>query len=342
MVTSEHATDGTAPVPAELAARLVRVLHPGSVFELGCGSGELVTALRAIGVEARGREADATLARSCPDETAPHIEHGALDEPLDDKYDLIMSIDSLDHLDADLAARSIELAVAHSDRVLIGSSAPGDARNAPEDLAAVLASHGFLRSVSSGTGLLPAHLVLYERHAAPSIIEVVRSSERTARRRELELSELRGRVGELEADLAALGQHSTSGADSAQFARQLETATAERDRAVEEFARARSELEAATARFESRIDGIERESAEARAELHERRLEVLRLRDRVIGREAELGTALGRLAEAESELQASTDLSIRYQEVVGTRSWRLLWKVMAPYRWVRERLAEVR
>jgi hypothetical protein len=65
------------------------------------------------------------------------------------------------------------------------------------------------------------------------------------------------------------------------------------------------------------------------ASLHE---ELLRLRDEVIGKEAELGTALGRVAELESYVHRYEGVTAHYEAVLQSRSWRLARLLTAPVR----------
>lgn len=78
-----------------------------------------------------------------------------------------------------------------------------------------------------------------------------------------------------------------------------------------------------------------RSNTEVAAENEQLHKEVLKLRDHVIGKEAELATALGRTAELEAYVQRYEPL----QHVLASRSWRLSQKLTAPLRKVRERRA---
>lgn len=72
-------------------------------------------------------------------------------------------------------------------------------------------------------------------------------------------------------------------------------------------------------------------------ERQELRKELLRLRDALVGREAELGTAEGRLAEMHAMLIRQEHIEKRLDEVLGSRSWRLMWALGAPLRAARSR-----
>lgn len=81
--------------------------------------------------------------------------------------------------------------------------------------------------------------------------------------------------------------------------------------------------------------GVGRAAVDARvAELEE---EVLRLRDRVIGAEAELGTALGEVAELREWNMRYTGLAERLDAMQRSRSWRAMWVLGAPVRLLRSR-----
>ena len=49
-------------------------------------------------------------------------------------------------------------------------------------------------------------------------------------------------------------------------------------------------------------------------------------------------TALGRVRELESEVASLLPLAGRYEEVVGSTTWRLMWVALGPYRQARARL----
>jgi hypothetical protein len=63
--------------------------------------------------------------------------------------------------------------------------------------------------------------------------------------------------------------------------------------------------------------------------------EVLRLRDEVIGLEAELGQAKGRVAEMTVQIQRYESMRQRLDAILGSTSWRLVWAAGAPLRRLR-------
>jgi SAM-dependent methyltransferase len=67
------------------------------------------------------------------------------------------------------------------------------------------------------------------------------------------------------------------------------------------------------------------------------REEVLRLRDELVGKEAELGTAAGRVAELEAFLQRYEALAGHVEAVYKSRTWRLARAIGSPVRLIKSR-----
>ena len=64
--------------------------------------------------------------------------------------------------------------------------------------------------------------------------------------------------------------------------------------------------------------------------------EVLKLRDEVIGLQAELGSAKGRIAEMTVQIQRYESMRQRLEAILGSTSWRLVWAAGAPLRKLRQ------
>jgi SAM-dependent methyltransferase len=101
----------------------------------------------------------------------------------------------------------------------------------------------------------------------------------------------------------------------------------------------RTQLLQLQSRLEELTSGVEGERrlddlAEERDQL---RKEILRLRDLVVGRDAELATALGRVEELNAMLQRYGNLEARLNDVLESNSWRLAQAAGLPLRKLRER-----
>jgi SAM-dependent methyltransferase len=112
---------------------------------------------------------------------------------------------------------------------------------------------------------------------------------------------------------------------------------------VLDYDRAWSELRVETLEQRRGLVDMQRKIEEARssgshAEVEQLRKEVLRLRDLVIGREAELATALGRVEELEAMVGRYANLEQRLSEVLSSNSWRLTQAAGLPLRKLRGRM----
>lgn len=111
---------------------------------------------------------------------------------------------------------------------------------------------------------------------------------------------------------------------------------------VLDYDRAWSELRAETIEQRRALLDLQRRLEEAQAnatpeEVEHLRKEVLRLRDLVVGKDAELGTALGRIEELTAMLGRYANLEQRLSDVLQSNSWRLTQAAALPLRKLRER-----
>lgn len=83
------------------------------------------------------------------------------------------------------------------------------------------------------------------------------------------------------------------------------------------------------------LDTEDSEVAALRRQQAELKEEVLRLRDEVIGKDAELGGARGRIAEMDAHIQQYESMRQRLEAILGSRSWRMVWAAGAPVRKIR-------
>ena len=108
---------------------------------------------------------------------------------------------------------------------------------------------------------------------------------------------------------------------------------------VLDYDRAWSELRAESLALRAALAEARREldNRSTAAEAEELRKEVLRLRDLVVGRDAELATALGKVTEMESMIGRYDHLEQRLQAVLESNSWRIGQLVTRPLHALRKR-----
>jgi SAM-dependent methyltransferase len=284
-----------------VADAIVSQLGPLTVLDAGCAKGLLVAALRERGVEADGFDLSEYAVADPPEAARGHVRVGSVTEPIEGHYDLVTCIEVIEHVDpADAPAAVANLAAA-GDRLLL-SSTPGD-RDEP--------THVNIQPPERWSQLLAAHGMFRDfRHDASYLSPwavLYRSGDPSLVDLVLDYdrawAELR--VESLEQRRGILAMQA-----------QLEAQRAELDDA-------RADLPAAVERLTD-----EREKL---------RKEVLRLRDLVIGREAELATALGHLAERDAMLGRFANLEQRLNDVLESNSWRLTQAVGLPLRRLRQR-----
>ncbi len=249
----EHAPDDVA----RIARRIVTDLQPESVLDAGSGLDPLAERLRELDVDA------VSLAE--PD---------TVTEPLDRKYDLVISVEVLQRASPANTEKIIENLCAASDRLLFSSSPFDYAEpthvnvHAPEDWSAQFARQGFVRNIDFDASFITPWTALYERSHA-LLPEVVRSYDRAWWQLRSEVRQVREKVLELHAQLE-------EGAGPV----------------AEENLRLREDL--------------------------------LVARDELLGHEARLGEALGRIEVLESELRRHEAATAEAQRLLGSRTGRAL------------------
>ena len=237
---------------AAIADRIVADIRPRTVLDAGCAMGLLVAALRARGVEAYGIDLSEYAIAQAPAEASPYCRVGSVAEPFPQRYDLIVSIEVLEHMPQAEAERAIANFCAHADDVLF-SSTPFDYREAthfsvqpPEVWAELFARQGLYRDVDfDGTFIAPWAARFRRRDEPPH--RIARDYERRFWALWKENADLRGLALEMRGQLAAqaeavrasedlrqqLAQRTAEAADLARRASWLEGQARDARRALE-------------------------------------------------------------------------------------------------------------
>jgi len=273
---------------SKIADNIVRDLRPTSVLDAGCAMGFLVEALRARGVEAWGIDVSDYAISQVDESVSEYCEVGSLSQPLSRRYDLIVSIEVLEHIPATETAIALGNLCAATDRLLL-STTPDDYGEAthhnvqpPETWSAALAREGFLREVDHNVSYVTPWAALYTRREE-SLEETVRRYDRSWTRQRREADQLR------DALLAA----------------------------QERFADLEEKPE-------------ESPPPELLVELNNANEEILRLRDLLIGMDAELGAARGKLAEMEDRAKRIEGAKVRIESKVPVfgKLAGMLWRLL--------------
>lgn len=136
-----------------VADHIVRTIAPRTVLDAGCAMGFLVEALRERGVEAYGVDISAYAIDQVAPAIKPYCRVGSLTDPLPRRYDLIVSIEVIEHLTpADGATAAARMCEATDDILLSstpdGYDEPTHLNVQPSDYwTGLFGSHGFVRDV---------------------------------------------------------------------------------------------------------------------------------------------------------------------------------------------------
>jgi glycosyltransferase involved in cell wall biosynthesis len=185
-----------------VADTIVAELAPETVLDAGCGTGMLVAALRERGVDARGIDISEYALAQIPQKLQRFFSVASVTHDLDGTYDLIVCIEVLEHVPAELAPVAVENLCRHTNNVLF-SSTPDDFRDPthinaqPMDYwAGLFAHHGFFRNVDLDASFLAPHAINFTR-SGQTAPQVAIEYERWYWRHAKELQALRS--GKLEA-----------------------------------------------------------------------------------------------------------------------------------------------
>jgi cyclopropane fatty-acyl-phospholipid synthase-like methyltransferase len=172
-------------------------IGPGTVLDAGCAMGFLVEALRDRGVDATGIDISEYAISQVRADVKPYCRQGSVIDPLPGRYDLIVSIEVLEHLDTEDAIRAVSnLCSATSD--FIFSSTPHDYREVthvnvqpPEWWAEVFARQGFFRDVEYDPSTFISPWAVRYRRSQESVARTVGGYERLVARLKTENRTLR-------------------------------------------------------------------------------------------------------------------------------------------------------
>lgn len=198
-----------------IADRIVSDIGPTTVLDAGCALGFLVEALRARGVQAFGLDISEYAIANVHPSIRPFCWVGSLLDPLPQRYDLIVTIEVLEHIPPAEAERAIANLCAHTDDILF-SSTPFDYKEAthcnvqpPEYWAERFARHGFYRDVDFDASFITSWAARFRKSREP-VSRIIAAYERrwwqlqqeSRARRELNIeqrNELAAKTAEIQA-----------------------------------------------------------------------------------------------------------------------------------------------
>jgi SAM-dependent methyltransferase len=189
-----------------IADRIVSDINPRRVLDAGCALGLLVETLRARGVEAFGIDLSPFAVSNAAAEVAPYLKEASVAADFDARYDLIVSIEVLEHVPAADADEAVANFCRHTDDVLFSSSPLdyGETTHVnvrpPEYWAGQFGRHGFVRDVDFDASFITPWAVRFRRTTEP-MHRIVAGYERQLAPLARERADLRARLVVLEKEL---------------------------------------------------------------------------------------------------------------------------------------------
>ena len=184
---------------AKIAQKIVDTFQPKTVLDAGCALGYLVAALRDLGVEAYGVDISEYAISHVREDIRMYCAVGSLSKPLPaslpQNYDLVVTIEVLEHLSAEDGAAAIRNLCQLSDRVLF-SSTPDDFDDVThinvqqrEYWSVLFAREKFYDDIFCRPTWISPQAVLYRKNR--DILDVISAYERSIR-----LNDRRDKIGE--------------------------------------------------------------------------------------------------------------------------------------------------
>ena len=190
-----------------IADRIVSDIQPRTVLDAGCAMGFLVEELRNRGVEAYGVDVSEYAIERVHPSVKPYCWRGSVTEELSQRYDLIVCIEVLEHMQAAEAEQAVANLCQHADDVLF-SSTPFDYKEAthinvqpPEYWAELFARHGFIHDLEFDASFITAWTARF-RQKDKILHRIVRDYERRLWLLWREKTEIRGLGLEMRNQLA--------------------------------------------------------------------------------------------------------------------------------------------
>jgi SAM-dependent methyltransferase len=282
-----------------VADHIVRELRPQRVLDAGCAKGFLVEQLRNRGVEAYGVDISEYAISQVHDSVQEYCHVASLTEPIRERYDLITCVEVIEHMPAADGRVALDNLCQASDRILLSSS--------PYDYGEP--THLNVQPPEQWSALLANNDFLRELDYDASYLT----------------------------PWATLYTHKPS--SSPEIIRAYDRSWWRLKLEVQETRTQLLQLQARLEEINSRGGEVVDQGRidELTGERDELRKEILRLRDLVVGRDAELATALGRVEELTAMLHRYGNLETRLNDVLESNSWRLAQAAGLPLRKLRER-----
>lgn len=302
-----------------LASRIVAELEPTSALDIGCAWGFMVEALRDRGVDAYGTDISEYGISMAANSAVGYCTVQSATQPVGRRFDLITSIEMIEHLSAEDGRVALKHMTDATDRILL-STTPFHFHETthfnvqpPQYWAEIMSDFGFFRDVDYDASYLNNWAALFVRKQ-PTTRQLVHAYERSEWRYRDEALQLRREVVKLSDDNPNVDYTALTG--------RLEETTnrvVKAESALRLANDAAAGAEASRGVLQAQVRELQNHLGAAQA--HQAAWDEMDTHEVVhAGAAASL-----RLEEARNELEA----------VKTSTSWRLIWLLLTPYRKLR-------
>lgn len=165
-----------------IATQIKEKYRPKTVLDAGCAMGLLVAALRDLGVEAYGVDLSEYAISQVREDIRPYCAVGSLADPLPDslprRYDLVVSMEVLEHIPEAEGKKAVANLCAVTDQVLFCSS-PDDTEDPthinlhrPSYWCGLFAEQGFFFAGEEKPGFLTNYALFFRRKSVSAAVEL--------------------------------------------------------------------------------------------------------------------------------------------------------------------------
>jgi SAM-dependent methyltransferase len=192
-----------------IAEKIKNEINPKTVLDAGCAFGFLVEKMRKKDIQAFGCDISEYAISQTHDSIKPYCWVASLADPIPNRYDLIVSIEVLEHIKKNESELALINLCTASDDILF-SSTPFDYKetthvnvNNPDYWSEQFAKHGFFRDVNFDASFITPWAVRYRKRNEP-VHRIVKEYEQIFWRLKKENSDLRELAVELESKIPSL------------------------------------------------------------------------------------------------------------------------------------------
>lgn len=328
----------------KVASRVRGIVNPNRVLDAGCARGLLVQAFRSVGVDAEGCDISEQAVGSAHPDVRDHLTVRSLTDAIPGRYDLISCIEVLEHMSDPEAQQAIDRICGATDLVLF-SSTPADYVEPTHinvrptaDWVASFAERGFFRRTDVSLDFLTPWAVLFARSSLTTR-EIVHRYETQYAALHTEVVDKRAALLDAHRGLVAALAEAGKGAGDSELAVRNEVAKL-RSRNDDLQGRA-TQAELQLLRIRDHIIGLEATAGTQTRAAKRAKARLVIQRERIEGLQAKIRTLQKRAGTLERRARAAEtrvgDLSAQLEATLRSRTWRWGQRLSRPMRGLRSR-----